>query len=140
MNLSDDQIKEIADYLDSGMICMVHKKTGKIIPLPDEDHWSGDLDEWEEDITETENNPDDYLEFEGMSSSDSFHVMEAFTDSVDDDELRSRLSEALRKRKPFRNFKDVINFTGDYRQKWFEYKNTRLIKWVRKQLETHQSD
>jgi hypothetical protein len=46
------------------------------------------------------------------------------------DELRSELFKALNKRKPFREFKWVIDNSGDYRQKWFDFKNAELKQWV----------
>jgi hypothetical protein len=37
---------------------------------------------------------------------------------------------ALEGKKPFSNFKFLIDHSGIYRQQWFDYKNDQLKKWV----------
>jgi hypothetical protein len=69
-----------------------------------------------------------------MESRDSFDLMADFTESVDSRELRDSLINALNKKHPFRNFKWVVDNSGPYRQKWFDFKNQSLIEWVEKKL------
>ena len=70
-----------------------------------------------------------------MESHESFDVMAEFAESVDSRELRDSLINALNNKHPFRNFKWVVDNSGLYRQKWFDFKNQRLIEWVKDQLE-----
>ncbi len=129
-------MKEIADWLDVGMRCYFNKQTGEIISIPNFDNWIGaDEELWEEAIQELEENWENYVEFDGMTSRDSFRVMADFTDTVDNIKLQDRLVDALNKRKPFQNFKWVIDNSGEYRQQWFDYKKMRYIEWVADQLE-----
>jgi hypothetical protein len=53
--------------------------------------------------------------------------MENFLEVVDDQNLRGRLFSALNKRKPFNNFKQIIDYSGDYREKWFKFKRDSLV-------------
>ncbi|MDP3928188.1 MAG: UPF0158 family protein, partial [Bacteroidota bacterium] len=45
-------------------------------------------------------------------------------------ELKEKLMNALEGKKPFSNFKFLIDHSGIYRQQWFDYKNDQLKKWV----------
>ena len=40
----------------------------------------------------------------------------------------------LSKKKPFREFKFVIDNSGAYRQEWFDFKNRKLEEFVRNRL------
>ena len=58
-------------------------------------------------------------------------MMMEFADKLDNNEkLQNRLLDALRMRKPFREFKFVIDNSGVYRQKWFDFKNQWQINYV----------
>ena len=89
---------------------------------------------WEEDINEIEENFDKYVVFEKMDSGESYRVMSDFVDTIEDDELRKKLELGLTLRKPFRNFKDIIDNEVEYREKWFAFKNARYIEFVKEQL------
>jgi len=135
ISLTKDQIKEIAEQLDCGMRCYINKETGAIQTTPDFDNWYTDDELWTDILNELEENWDNYVEIERMESHDSFDLMADFAESVDSRELRDRLINALNKKHPFRNFKWVVDNSGPYRQRWFDFKNQRLIEWVKDQLE-----
>lgn len=138
MNLTDEQIKDIAENLDCGMRCSFNLKTGELRTILNFDSWPGaDEEPWEEEQKEIEENWSDYYEFEGMSSRDSFNLMADFTETVDNQKLQDRLVNALRKSKPFGNFKWQIDNSGDFRQKWFDFKDMRYIEWVKEQIEDY---
>jgi len=60
--------------------------------------------------------------------------MELFTNQIDNVELQSELEIILQKRKPFQNFKHVID-NSDYRKKWFDFKKAELEIIVETELE-----
>lgn len=60
--------------------------------------------------------------------------MSEFTEQLTDNNLQSRLLDALRKKKPFREFKFVIDSSGDFRQMWFDFKNKWQQDFVLRQL------
>lgn len=138
IKLTEQQIAEIAEYLDAGMTCHYNLKTGKIIFVPDFNHMLyADENDWREELDELDENWDDYFTFEPMTSRESFLVMADFIDTVDDRKLQDRLVNALNRRRPFRNFKWEIDNSGPYRQMWFDYKEKRYIEAVKKQIERH---
>ena len=138
MKLTEQQIQNIAEYLDTGMTCHYNLKTGKIIFIPDFNHMLyADENDWREELDELDENWDDYFTFEPMSSRESFFVMADFVDTVEDQILQNRLVNALNRRKPFRNFKWEIDNSGEYRQKWFDFKEQRQIEAVKAQIDRY---
>ena len=138
IKLTEQQIKEIAEYLDAGMVCHYNLKTGKIIYVPNFNNMLyAEEEDWREELDELDENWLDYFTFDPMTSRESFLVMADFIDTVDDRNLQERLVNALNRRKPFRNFKWEIDNSGEYRQKWFEYKEKRYIEAVKKQIERY---
>jgi hypothetical protein len=58
-----DNIKEIAEQLDCGFRAFIHKTTGQILFVPNENNLTDiDLDLWDEELEQLENNFTDYYE------------------------------------------------------------------------------
>lgn len=125
-------IKEIAEQNDCGMNAFVHRNSLKLIFIPNEfSHYLDDFGEfYEEDLNEIDKNFDLYFMIEPPNSNESYDIMKEFVDLVDNDTLRNELIMALNKRKPFANFKHIVD-NSDIREKWFEFKNQELINRVR---------
>jgi hypothetical protein len=60
--------------------------------------------------------------------------MSAFANQLSDKNLQSRLFNTLRKNKPFKEFKYVIDKSGDFRMQWFYFKNKWHQDFVARQL------
>jgi hypothetical protein len=71
-----------------------------------------------------------------MDSTHSFQVMERFTNQINSDYLREKLENALNRRKPFSNFKYLVE-QSEYRQAWFDYIFNKNIEWVKEQTEDY---
>lgn len=96
-----DNIKEIAEQLDCGFRAFIHKTTGQLLFVPDENNLTEiDLDPWDEELEQLENNFTDYYEIDKWTSREAFEIMSEFADQVSDNNLQSRLFDALRKNKP----------------------------------------
>lgn len=136
MNSSTNEIiKEIADQLDCGLRAFIHKTSGQLLFVPEENDLTDmDLDSWKDDLKLLKKNSKEYHEIEKWSSSDGFEMMSEFANQVSDSRLQRRLFEALKKNKPFREFKFVIDNSGDFRQQWFDFKNKWQQDFVAKQL------
>ena len=103
--------------------------------MPDEDKFPNiDDGGWEEELQKLEYNYIDYQEVEAMESHDSFKMMAEFADSIDNSILQKQLYFALNKRKPFREFKFVIDNSGKYRNQWFVFRDKRHFEWVEEQV------
>lgn len=136
--LSAGQIREIAQFLDGGFRCFYNLKTREIRTTINFDCWpDSEEDAWAEIEQELESNREDYFEFSGLESFEVFRVMADFAFSIDDPELHERLTEALERPRPFSNFKWLVDRSGPYRQQWFDYKNSRYMERVKKQIELY---
>jgi hypothetical protein len=62
-------------------------------------------------------------------------LCEEFARQITDEfELQAELLDALAKKKPFQEFKYVIDCSGPFRQDWFDFKNQKMVKWVEDQV------
>ncbi len=138
INLTNEQIKEIASELDIGMNVYVNKVTKEIKSIINFDqHIYAEEELWEDDINEIENNFDSYIQFEPMDSRQAFRVMEEFVETLDNSEIRKKLELGLSLSKPFRNFKDILENYLEYRDKWFSFKEKEYIEYVKEQLDDY---
>lgn len=134
MKFQEEKIKEIADLIDCGHVCFLHKKTGTIeYHLQEIDLFLDEENPWQDVIDKVENNLDDYIRIEQMNSRQSFQVMELFIEKVKSESFRKNLINALNRSKPFRNFKYLID-NSEYRQHWFDFKFEQNILWVKEQI------
>ena len=135
--ITEEFINDIAQDLDTGLSVFVHRKTLEKITYPDPDQFADDeMELWQEDIDKVENNSKSYFEIEKWHGSDMHDIMSDFVEEiVRQPVLKGRLMEALQGRKPFQNFKFLIDNSGDIRESWFDYKLQREMDWVRKALQ-----
>jgi hypothetical protein len=116
MELTQEQIKTISKELQIGMKVFVHLETKEIKSLPDFDNnIYADEEVWEADIKKIEKENEKYLQFDPMSSHDSFGIMEDFAGKVEDKALSNKLLRSLNRPKPFRHFKELIDNSGKVR-------------------------
>lgn len=133
--MNEEQIKEIAEQLSLGFRAFIHKKNSKMLFIPEEDHFFDiEMEAWAEESKELKKHVKDYYEIERWRSNEAFEMMAEFAEQLTDNaHLQSQLFSALNRRKPFREFKAVIDYSGNYREKWFEFKNAWVRDYVKKQ-------
>jgi len=128
-------IKEIAGHLDCGNNCWYHIPTGEMLWARNRDReFELEGETWDEVFDEIDRKRSECVPFECLETHESFRIMESFIEEVNDNSLRVRLITALNNRKPFRNFKAVID-NSNYRQAWFAFKDKWYIKHVKDEIE-----
>ncbi|HLV43021.1 MAG TPA: UPF0158 family protein [Brumimicrobium sp.] len=137
-------INNIAQELDCGMDCYYNPKTKELISLFGADLLAtGDEDYYEEMFKEQINrvkaHKKDFIKIEVLESLESFKIMEKFKDEVPDLQLKEQLGNALADRKPFQNFKRLVD-NSNYREDWFKFKVNEIENRVRKILEVNGVD
>lgn len=112
-------------------------ETKELYSVPNFDDFGMDDEEdiWKEDIDKIESDPENTIELEKMSTHQSFKIMEDFAETVDDNDLQKRLFRCLERKKPFANFESEVADSGDYRLKWFKFRDDMQIKFLRRQIE-----
>ena len=94
-----------------------------------------DIDEvWQDVLDEIDKDAKNYVEVERMDSHESYKLMERFVETVEDDQLANRLANALNVAKPFHTFKYELDYSDEYRKKWYDFKAKEMVEWVRDQL------
>ena len=129
-------IKGIAQELDCGFDCYYNSKTDEIIAIPNFSQFS-DEDEFKEAFSDSlekvEKHKTDFIKFETLDSFESLKIMELFVGQLSDQNLKSELENILANKKPFQNFKHKIDHS-DFRQNWFNFKQSELEKRVETEL------
>lgn len=136
IQLTREQIENIAAEVELGMDCYVHIETGETISIPNEGNYDLEGEPFQDELRKIKNNRKSYLLFEPMDSHDSFNIMSDFCYEVDDENFRDRLLTALERPKPFANFKFDLDSRPDYREKWYKYKHDAYVNYVKLMLET----
>ncbi|MBK7253423.1 MAG: hypothetical protein IPI04_05770 [Ignavibacteria bacterium] len=136
IKLTDEQISDIAQDLEAGLKCFIHKVTGDVKTLPDELNSNMEIDEelWQDVIDEIDNDEENFIVIEGMDSRESYILMEKFIDTLEDKQIIARLTNAINVPKPFHTFRYELNYSDEYLQKWYAFKSQQMIEWVKKHL------
>lgn len=129
-------ITNIAQELDCGFDCYYNPKTDEVIAIPHFIHFPDEEDfkeAFSDLIEKVEKHKKDFIKFEVLESFESFKIMERFVHQVSDKNLQLKLENALANKKPFQNFKHLIDYSN-FRQNWFDFKQCELEKIVENQL------
>lgn len=134
IKLSKQQINSIAQDLDAGRKCYVHKTTGVIISIPSKpDELDENFEKRKVELKEVELNPNQYILVAEMPTSDTFRIMRRFLGKVSNPKIRGKLIIAISQNKPFR---DILDYNGDVLQDWYDFKQEAIEKYVNKFFDT----
>jgi hypothetical protein len=136
-NPKQNIVKNIAQELDCGFDCYYNSKPDEIIAIPNFSQFSDEEDfkeAFRDSLEKIERHQSDFIKFEALESFESFKIMERFVEQVADKKLKAELENVLTNKKPFQNFKHKIDHS-EFRQSWFEFKQSELEKIVEYQLD-----
>lgn len=142
--LTKEQIKEISDWVNSGLKCYLNPVIFEFVILQDEDKLDlseHEHDPWLEDRQKMEA-WEDVEEIEGMTSPESYKMMVHFADTLPPKEpLKDRLIDVLELKSPFRNFKELVE-NSEYRDEWFDFRDNAWLKHTSDQIDAtiHRDD
>ena len=128
-----DIISDIAEETGMGMVCFLNLDTLETESVPGASYGSyecGDFDEYYQEVYRKEH-WENCVRIDPPKPGESFGIVERFIlDCIPDDAgIKKRLWKAVSERKPFRNFKYVID-GSEYRQKWFDFRRIQLERLV----------
>lgn len=131
-------ITNIAQEVAMGMICFLNPDTmeyDSVMGKSYELYWTDKSEELYQEVYNKVESWKHFIRIEPPESRESFKMMERFIqDCIPDNEaIKSRLWYAMSNRKPFQNFKFLID-NSKYRQRWFEFKQSQLEQYVLEQL------
>jgi hypothetical protein len=144
VKLSD--LIEGMDFQSDEQSSFLNLTTGEVVAITDEelraaenDESLADFPEWQHDairiardIVETEH----YLPLPDRFDIHEYSIMERFCLSVDDNDLRDDLCDAIRGRGAFRRFKDRIQAYG-MAEEWYRYRDAALREIAMAWCEAH---
>ncbi len=99
---------------------LIDQKNHKIIFISEYE------DDYEKKLEEVES--EDFIGIEPRMPEDDFRIMESFVYGIQekDFELAEKFHKTLEQKKPFKNFKELINQHPVVREKWFAYRDKEL--------------
>lgn len=133
-------VNSIAQNIDAGMVCFLNPDTLETDTYPVEVLSEIDAFESEESRERMQDlygwdelkflDWETTIEFSPLPSHESFRIMEAFAERLNEDKkTQSQLIDALNRRKPFANFNHIIH-NSDWRESWFDFKQ----KWMENEV------
>ena len=134
MELSKPKKEEIACWIECGMICYYHKKTGETEIHPDLNQPGVYVEFWQELLDKIEADRKNYAEFRPMHSSEAYQLMVDFAHQLEDEPLKFEILEQLDNPKPFKNFKRIID-NSPQSPHWFDFRLNAHLTFVEKQWE-----
>jgi hypothetical protein len=137
VQISEEEIKEIAGWLEVGMACFYNKKDGTFEYYPNElrNPYNDDFEEnWADIKKKIKSNKRDYIEIEDMSSREGFWLMESFVNEINDLRTRGKFLDAISQKKPFQQFNSLISYYPELRNEWFKFKTGGYIAFVKEQI------
>ncbi len=123
--LFEDSSIEHRSYLDL--------KTGEIIQIFD-DIMDRDEKELLDDKVE-EGFGERYITIPNAESYDGYRDMEDFIETVKEVKLKEKLYDAIARKGAFRRFKDVLNSYPKERERWFKFKDEKVMERVNEWLD-----
>jgi hypothetical protein len=133
VKLSD--LIEGMDFQSDERSSFLNLTTGEVVSITDEELRAAENDESLEDFPEWQHDAiriageildtEHYLSLPTKFDIHEYNIMERFCLSVDDDDLRDDLCDAIRGRGAFRRFKDRVQAYG-IAEDWYRYRNAAL--------------
>jgi hypothetical protein len=121
----EDSSIEHRSYLDL--------KTGEIIQIFD-DIMDRDEKELLDDQVE-EGFGERYITIPNAESYEGYQDMEDFIETVKDAKLQQQLYNAIAGKGAFRRFKDVLNYYPKERERWFKFKDEKVMERINEWLD-----
>jgi hypothetical protein len=138
MNFTKEQIKEIAEQLQGGMVCFWNAKDQDIRFLPNTDfiELEDEQPEWRAEILQIKSQIKDFFAIEPPASSAAYSFMEGFVATLPDQmPFKRYLYEILDGPKPFRNFKFALLRQGEFVDAWYKFEEDCFVQWVEDAIE-----
>ncbi len=128
--LTKDELKEIYQNLELGLVCYYNPEVKEIKTLPNSIDPYVDKKILEDQIKAVESDIDQFWILERMPLSEAFNVMKAFVEHLDDCKTKVYLQEALTKPKPFKQFGKVLESDAVVSSDWALFKEKRYCDWL----------
>lgn len=108
-------------------------ETGEIIRIFNDIMYSDEKEELDDKVEEGFG--ERYITIPNAESYEGYQDMKDFIETVKEVKLKEKLCNAIAKKKAFRRFKDVLNSYPKERERWFKFKDEKVMERVNKWLE-----
>ena len=142
-------LREVVDQFDAlndDWVAYLNRKTGELSTVTEQDHFDletedpDDLPDWQrEELPSLREvvDSDDWLELPDSFEIHGYSIMERFCRSIEDDESRRELLDAISGPGAFRHFKSTVRRMG-IEDRWYRYRDQALARIARDWLEANE--
>jgi hypothetical protein len=123
-----DKLEEVTDHWEQ----FLNIRSGEFVALAD-----GVYVDKDEALANEIDCSDDYVRLPNQYDINEFKIMVSFTDTLDNSDRRELLIRALRGKKPFRTFKDTLNYTG-LAKDYYAHRSQALLDIAKAWLENNE--
>ena len=120
-------VKEVSKFLAKDYICYVHRASRELTEI---EISKIDTPENQVLVSQLEGNISRYIKCKPMPTQDMIWVMKNFLLEMTDDELGKELSSGLNRKKPTRNFLQILESRPDIKQHWSLFKAEQYEDYV----------
>jgi hypothetical protein len=133
MQITAKQLADMAQEIEIGMKVYINRNTYEIRSVMDWEDSNGDTEEWENEEEKILEEWEDFAVVTKMESWEAFRVMEDFMVEVQDERMKKDLIRILEKKRPFANFKAVVE-SSVLHENWFAYRANAMLEYIKEQL------
>lgn len=123
-----DKLEEVTDHWEQ----FLNIRSGEFVALAD-----GVYVDKDEALANEIDCSDDYVRLPNQYDINEFKIMVSFTDTLDNSDRRELLIRALRGKKPFRTFKDTLNYSG-LAKDYYAHRSQALLDIAKAWLENNE--
>ena len=113
-------MNEIANFLEKGQNCLYHKKTEKIIEIPDKNYIE-ELNKY---------NCFEIIFFKKLNNNQLKNMIMDFINNSMEHPLDIEFRKVITEKKPIEDFKEYIKKSYKHQKKWNEFKNNKIIDYI----------
>ncbi len=125
-------VREIADWLQCGVECWIHKAKGTIHFLPDLKDPLIDSGSWKEVLDDVSGRESEFAIYQMMDHNMFYQVMKDFALLKNHGEVRDVLMHSLVSVNPIKSFRAVIE-ENLLQEAWVDYLFDANMEWVKSQ-------
>lgn len=118
LKLSFDELKDAIEQSSVEHHYFIDKKNSKIIFISEyEDNPEAKLEELDNE---------NFIPIPERMSNGDFEIMQSFVYIIEDINITQKFEATLSKRKPFKHFKELLDFYPEIKEKWFAFKDKEI--------------
>jgi predicted PilT family ATPase len=122
--------REIAKAISLGNTSYIHRSSAKVTTIDNAIEGTKLIAAQEQKLAEIEKKIELYIKVEPLDEEGQLVIMKEFLDEPMGKSVNKQLANALKRKKPVRNFNQAVNSDIELRQQWRNFNFEEAQRWV----------